>query len=158
MLNSHYKDILLLLSEKKVEYLLVGAYAMAVHGYPRSTMDIDIWIMADPKNAILVMETLEDFGAPTGDLLQQDFEKEGLIYQIGVAPCRIDIITSIDGLQFEDAFARSELVNIEGIPVHVLSIPDLIINKRATGRIKDLADAEALENIRPDIKNRLPTA
>ena len=74
-----------------------------------------------------------------------DLQKEGLIFQIGVAPCRIDILTSIDGLKFEDAFARSPMIDIEGIPIHVLSIPDLIINKRATGRTKDLADAETLE-------------
>jgi len=147
MLNSHYKDILSILSEKKVKFLLVGAYAMAFHGYPRSTMDIDLWVMPDPENAPLVMQTLEDFGAPINDLIPEDLEKEGLIFQIGVAPCRIDIITSIDGLQFDDAFSRSELIEIEGIPIHVLSIPDLIINKRATGRTKDLADAEVLEKI-----------
>ena len=118
---------------------------MAFHGYPRSTMDIDLWVLPDPKNALLVMQTLEDFGAPISDLVPEDLEKEGLIFQIGVAPCRIDIITSIDGLQFDDAFSRSELIEIEGIPVHVLSIPDLITNKRSTGRTKDLADAEELE-------------
>ena len=120
---------------------------MAVHGYPRSTMDIDLWIMPDPENALLVMQALKDFGAPTLELSPEDLQKEGLIFQIGVAPCRIDMITSIDGLNFTDAFSRSELTEIEGIPVHVLSIPDLIINKRATGRTKDLADAEALEGI-----------
>ena len=147
MLNNHYKDILLILSEKKAKFILVGAYAMAAHGYPRSTMDIDLWVMPDPENALLVMQTLEDFGAPVSNLSPADLQTEGLIFQIGVAPCRIDIITSIDGLKFEDAFSRSKLTEIEGIPVHVLSIPDLIINKRATGRTKDLADAEALENI-----------
>jgi len=147
MLNSHYKDILLILSEKKVKFLLVGAYAMSVHGYPRSTMDIDILIMPDPANALLVLQALEDFGAPVGDLSAQDLQQEGLIFQIGVAPCRIDILTSIDGLKFEDAYARSDEVKIEGIPIHVLSVPDLIVNKRATGRTKDLADAEMLENL-----------
>ena len=147
MLNSHYKDILLLLSKKKVKFLLVGAYAMAVHGYPRSTMDIDLLVMPDAENALLVLQALVDFGAPTGDLFVEDLQKEGLIFQIGVAPCRIDILTSIDGIKFEDAFTRSEIVEIEGIPIHVLSIPDLIKNKRATGRTKDLADAEMLENM-----------
>ena len=146
MLNSHYKDILSLLSESKVKFLLVGAYAMAVHGYPRSTMDIDLWVMPDPKNALLVIQALENFGAPISDLSPKDLEKEGLIFQIGVAPCRIDIITSVDGLQFEDAFTHSVLIDIEEIPIHVLSIQDLIINKRATGRSKDLVDAETLEN------------
>ena len=145
MLNSHYKDILSILSEKKVKYLLVGAYAMAVHGYPRSTMDIDILVKPDHENALLVLQALDDFGAPIGNLSAEDLQKEDLIFQIGIAPCRIDILTSIDGLKFDDAYARSELIEIEGIPVHVLSIPDLIINKRATGRTKDLADAEILE-------------
>jgi len=138
---------LLILSEKKVKFLLVGAYAMAAHGYPRSTVDIDLWIMPDFENALLVLQSLEDFGAPIGDLSAKDLQKDGLIFQIGVAPCRIDILTSIDGLQFKDAFSRSEVTEIEGIPIHVLSIPDLIINKRATGRTKDLADAEALEEL-----------
>ena len=147
MLNSHYKDILSILSEKKAKFLLVGAYAMAVHGYPRSTMDIDLFVMPDPENALLVLQSLDDFGAALGDLSADDLQKDGLIFQIGIAPCRIDILTSIDGLKFEDAFARSQLIVVEGIPIHVLSIPDLIINKRATGRTKDLADAEMLENI-----------
>jgi hypothetical protein len=147
MLNSHYKDILSILSEKKVEFLLVGAYAMAVHGYPRSTMDIDLLVMPNAKNALLVLQALVDFGAPTEDISAEDLQKEGLIFQIGVAPCRIDILTSIDGIKFDDAFTRSEIVEIEGIPVHVLSISDLIKNKRATGRTKDLADAEMLENM-----------
>ncbi|MCL2139701.1 MAG: nucleotidyltransferase [Treponema sp.] len=145
MLNSDYKDILLILSEKKVKFILVGAYAMAVHGYPRSTMDIDLWIMPDFENAHLAMQAFEAFGAPVGDLLPEDLIKEDLIFQIGVAPRRIDILTSVDGLKFKDAFARSELINIEGMSIHVLSIPDLIINKKATGRTKDLADAESLE-------------
>ncbi|MCL2069539.1 MAG: nucleotidyltransferase [Treponema sp.] len=145
MLNNDYKDILSILSEKKVKFLLVGAYAMAAHGYPRSTMDIDLWVMPDPENALLTLKALEAFGAPAGDLSPDDFNKEDLIFQIGIAPRRIDILTSIDGLKFEEAFARSEIINIEGIPVHVLSIPDLITNKRATGRTKDLADAEFLE-------------
>ena len=147
MLNSHYKDILLILSEKKVKFLLVGAYAMAAHGFPRSTMDIDLLVMPEPENAKLVLQALNDFGAPIEDLSREDLQKEGLIFQIGLAPCRIDILTSIDGLKFEDAFAGSNLIHIEGIPIHVLSIPDLIKNKRATGRTKDLADAEMLETM-----------
>ena len=145
MLNNHYKDILLILSEKKVKFLLVGAYAMAAHGYPRSTMDIDILVMPDRENALLVLQALNDFGASVENLSPQDLQEEGLIFQIGVAPCRIDILTSIDGLNFEDAYSRSEIIIIEEIPIHVLSIPDLITNKRATGRTKDLADAELLE-------------
>jgi len=121
---------------------------MAVHGYPRSTMDIDLWIKPDSENANLVLQALEDFGAPSNNLTQDDLQKEGLIFQIGVAPRRIDIITSVDGLTFENAFANSKTIEIEGIPIQVLSIGDLIKNKRSTGRTKDLADAESLENTR----------
>jgi hypothetical protein len=124
----------------------VGAYAMAAHGYPRSTMDIDLWVMPDPENALLVLQALEDFGAPIGDLFPEDLHENDLVFQIGVAPRRIDIITSADGLQFDEAYAHSEIIDIEGIPVHVLSVADLIKNKRSTGRTKDLADAESLEN------------
>ena len=145
ILNSDYRDILHILSERKVKFILVGAYAMAAHGYPRSTMDIDIWIMPDPQNANMVLKALEDFGAPIENLSADDLQKEDLIFQIGVAPRRIDIITSADGLRFEDAFSRSRLVEIDAVPVHILSISDLIINKRSTGRLKDLADVETLE-------------
>jgi len=148
MLNNDYKDILLKLSDRKVKFLLVGAYAMAVHGYPRSTMDIDLWVKPDPENANLVLNALDDFGAPLGDLKAEDLQKEEMVFQIGVAPCRIDILTSVDGLKFEDAFLNSQMIDIEGIPVHVLSIPDLIKNKRSTGRTKDLADAQELEEMK----------
>jgi len=145
MLNNDYRDILLALSNRKAKFLLVGAYAMAVHGYPRSTMDIDLWIMPDPENSTLVLKALEDFGAPSDNLTQSDLQKEDLIFQIGVAPRRIDILTSVDGLNFEEAFTNSQTIEIEGIPIQVISIADLIKNKRSTGRHKDLADAESLE-------------
>jgi hypothetical protein len=145
MLNNDYRDILLALSKRKAKYLLVGAYAMAAHGYPRSTMDIDLWIMPDPDNAVLVLQALEAFGAPSDNLSQNDLQKEDIIFQIGTAPRRIDILTSVDGLNFEEAYANSQTIKIDEIPVQVLSIADLIKNKRATGRTKDLADVESLE-------------
>jgi predicted nucleotidyltransferase len=144
ILNNDYKDILHALSEKKVKFILVGAYAMAAHGYPRSTMDIDLWVMPDPENANLVLQALEDFGAPVGEISSDDLQKEEIVFQIGVAPRRIDIITSVDGLKFEEAFPRSEMIDIDGLSVHVLSVSDLIKNKLSTGRLKDQADAEAL--------------
>jgi hypothetical protein len=144
MLNNHYKDILRAFSAGKVKFLLVGAYAMAAHGFPRSTMDIDLWVMPDPENALLVLHALEDFGAPSGDLTPEDFQNEDMVFQIGVAPQRIDILTSVDGLKFDDAFAHSVIIDIEDIPVHILSVSDLILNKRSTGRTKDMADVELL--------------
>jgi hypothetical protein len=148
MLNEDYKDMLLALSGEKVRYLLVGAYAMAVHGYPRATMDIDIWVMPSPENADAVLRALSRFGAPLENLSKEDLQKDGTVFQIGVAPRRIDIITSASGLQFEETYGRSLSVNVEGIEVRIPSIDDLIQNKKATGRTKDLADAEALESLK----------
>lgn len=148
MLNNDYKDILQELSAENAKFLLVGAYALAVHGYPRATVDLDIWVMPSKENAEAVLRALARFGAPMHDLTKQDFMENGTVFQIGVAPRRIDIITSASGLRFEDAFEGSVLVDIEGIQVHVPSLGDLIRNKRASGRTKDLADAEALEAIR----------
>ena len=147
MLNEDYKDMLLALSGEKVRYLLVGAYAMAVHGYPRATMDIDIWVMPSPENADAVLRALSRFGAPLENLSKEDLQKDGTVFQIGVAPRRIDILTAASGLQFEETYGRSLSVNIEGIEVRIPSIDDLIQNKKATGRTKDLADAEALESL-----------
>ena len=144
MLNNDYKDILLALSERKARFLLVGAYAMAAHGYPRATMDIDIWVKSDYENTVLILQALEDFGAFLGELKPEDFQKDEMVFQIGVAPRRIDILTSVDGLSFDDAFARSDKIEIEGVPIQVLSVSDLIKNKRSTGRTKDLADVESL--------------
>ena len=153
MLNKDYRGILLALSVRKVRFLLVGAYAMAAHGYPRSTMDIDLWIMPDPDNALLVLQALEDFGAPSGGLSPADLQQDGMVFQIGIAPKRIDILTSVDGLKFENAFANSEVIDLDGISINVLSISDLIINKRSTGRIKDLADAESLNELVQNLRH-----
>ena len=148
MLNEDYKDMLHSLFEEKVRFLLVGAYALAAHGYPRATMDIDIWVMPSPQNADAVLRALRRFGAHLNNLSKEDLQKDGTVFQIGVAPRRIDIITAASGLHFEEAYARSLSVNIEGIEVHIPSIEDLIRNKRATGRTKDLADSEVLESLK----------
>ncbi len=148
MLNEDYKDMLHALSNEKVKFLLVGAYALAAHGYPRATMDIDIWVMPSPQNADAVLRALRRFGAPSHNLTKEALQKDGTIFQIGVAPRRIDIITAASGLQFEEVYGRSLSVNIEGIEVHIPLIDDLIRNKRASGRTKDLADAEALESLK----------
>ena len=145
MLNEDYRDMLHALSDEKVRFLLVGAYALAAHGYPRATMDIDIWVMPSPQNADAVLRALRRFGAPLHNLTKEDLLIDGTVFQIGVAPRRIDIITAASGLRFENTYQNSILVNIEGIEVRIPSIDDLIINKKATGRTKDLADAEALQ-------------
>jgi len=144
MLNEDYKEMLQCLAAEGVKFLLVGAYAMAAHGYPRATMDIDIWVMPSPDNAAATLKALRRFGAALHGLSVDDLQKDDTIFQIGVAPRRIDMITGVSGLQFEEAFMRSVKVDIDGIEVRVPSVDDLIRNKMASGRTKDLADAEAL--------------
>ena len=148
MLNEDYRDLLLALSEEKVRYLLVGAYALAAHGYPRATMDIDVWVKPDAHNAAAVLRALERFGAPLQDLSQQDLEDDDTVFQIGVAPRRVAIMTGVSGLEFDAAFENSVEVHIDDVTLRVPSIADLIRNKRASGRTRDLADAEALEELR----------
>jgi hypothetical protein len=146
MLNQDYKDMLSLLLEHGVEFLLVGAYALAAHGFPRATADIDIFVKPSQENAKRFFKALAKFGAPLEDINQSDFEVPGTIFQIGVKPRRIDIITEIDGLSFDDAKEDREIIDIEGLSIPIISKSKLIINKMATGREKDRLDAENLRN------------
>ena len=147
-MNADYMDMLKCLNKAGVDYIMVGGWAVNMHGYIRATIDLDIWIMTSRDNADKVYAALKDFGAPLSDVTPEDFATDGTIFQIGVAPCRIDIINKIDGLTYEDASPRAVLKNIDDVPVRILSLEDLIANKRASGRTKDLADAEILEGLR----------
>jgi hypothetical protein len=147
MLNQDYREMLSLLLENRVDFLLVGAYALAVHGVPRATGDIDILVKPDSGNAGRLYKSLADFGAPLGKVTAEDFSVPGTILQIGVAPRRIDIITKIDGLDFGEASEGKEIVPIDGLPVPVISKMKLIINKQATGREKDRIDADVLKKL-----------
>ena len=144
MLNEDYKEMLQYLSEEGVKFLLVGAYALAVHGFPRATKDIDFFVWASPENAANLLRALDRFGAPIKNLTAADLAAEGTVFQIGVGPRRIDILTKIDGVSFPDAYARRLTIQLEGINVPVISREDLIANKRASGRTQDLADIERL--------------
>jgi hypothetical protein len=146
MLNQDYRDMLSLLLEKKAEFLIVGAYAMAAHGYPRATADIDIFVNASRVNAAKVYQALTDFGAPLANVAPSDFEATGTIFQIGVAPRRIDIITEIDGVTFSEAEKDKMVIDIDGLPLPFISKTALIKNKSATGRKKDQLDVERLQN------------
>jgi len=148
MLNEDYNEMLQCLAAEGVKFLLVGAYAMAAHGYPRATMGIAIWVMPSRDNAAATLKALRRFGAALHGLSVDDLQRDDTIFQIGVAPRRIDIITGASGLQFEEAFTRAVKVDIDGLEVHIPSVDDLIRNKRASGRTKDLADAEALDALR----------
>ncbi|MDQ3862338.1 MAG: hypothetical protein M3317_02320 [Actinomycetota bacterium] len=145
MLNPDYRDILFAFSEAGVKYLLVGAYAMAAHGQVRATGDLDLWVESSRENAAKVMEALRNFGAPLHEIEQEDFEKADVVFQIGVVPRRIDILTSIDAVEFPEAWGGREEVRVSGLDVPVIGRPELIRNKLATGRTRDLADAEWLQ-------------
>jgi len=144
MLNKDYREMLQCLSDEGVKFLVVGAYALAVHGFPRATKDIDFFVWANPENARSLFRALDRYGAPLRNLSHADFASEGTVFQIGVGPRRIDILTRIDGVKFEDAYARRLIVQREGIEFPVISREDLIANKRASGRPQDLADLEHL--------------
>ena len=144
MLNKDYKEMLQFLLEEKVEFILVGAYALGAHGYPRATGDIDIWVKADENNSKKTYNALARFGAPLDQIQVNDFAVEGVIFQIGVAPRRIDIITRIDGVTYDEANDDKIIVEVEGLLLPVLSLENLIKNKLATGREKDKLDAKYL--------------
>ncbi|MBK6672894.1 MAG: nucleotidyltransferase [Proteobacteria bacterium] len=127
---------------------MIGAYAVAAYGFPRATKDIDILVGPSPDNASSVMKALARFGAPLDGVSAEDFSTEGIVFQIGNSPRRIDILTRISGVEFQQAYERRQVVELEGIQVPVISLEDLIANKRATGRLQDLADVERLESVR----------
>ena len=148
LLNEDYRDMIECLLRAGADFMLVGGYAVALHGWPRTTFDIDFWIMTGPENAKAVMRAIKEFGAPLMDLEESDFHKPGMVFQIGVPPKRIDIISGISGLDYAEASRNAVKMNVDGLEVKVISLGDLIVNKRASGRPKDIADALALEKIK----------
>ena len=153
LLNPDYRDMVECLLREGVDFMLVGGYAVALHGWPRNTFDIDFWIMANPENAKAVMRAIKAFGAPLQGLTADDFHRPGMVFQIGAEPQRIDIISAVDGLDYADASSRAVKMNVDGLEIKVLSLDDLIINKRSSGRPKDVADAVTLEKLREKKKN-----
>lgn len=145
-MNQDFCDLLSALSNAEARYLVVGAYALAVHGWPRGTGDIDIWIEATSENAQRVLDALSNFGAPTSNIDLDDLSRPGLVLQLGFPPRRIDLLTSISGIaDFEAAWQKRVIARFGDLDCSVIGRDDLIANKRATGRLKDLADIEALE-------------
>lgn len=144
-MSPDFKELLLTLNAHKVEYLVVGAHALAVHGHVRATKDLDVWVRPDQENAHKILSALSDFGAPLGDLTIEDLTKPGTVFQIGIAPLRIDLMTAIDGVDFSQAWPDRIQTTFAGAPALVISRRHLIANKRATARLQDLADAERLE-------------
>ncbi len=140
MLNADYKDILSCLNDARADYLLVGAYALAAHGHVRATADIDLWIAIGRDNCLRVLDALTRFGAPLGDVRLEDLMRDDGVLQLGTAPTRIDILSGIDGVSFQDAHRRSLQVEIDGISVRILSKQDLLATKLAANRDQDLGD------------------
>lgn len=143
--NSDFEDILLAFNAAGVKYLVVGAYAVGAHSRPRATGDIDLWVDISPENAARIYLALAEFGAPMDHIDKQTFCEPDIVLQIGVPPRRVDILTAIDGLSFAQAWPNRISSAIGRAPTQVLGRADLIRNKKASGRAKDLADLERIE-------------
>jgi hypothetical protein len=148
-LNEDFIDLLRSLLKEEARFLVVGAYAMAAHGVPRATGDIDVWVAADEGNAARVFRALAQFGAPLGSLgvSAEDFAAPNRVVQIGLPPRRIDVLTGVSGVVFDEAWARCASFRFSDLSVPVLGRDDLILNKRAAGRPKDLADLAVLDGL-----------
>jgi len=144
-MNRDFRDLLSAFNDRGVEYLVVGAHALAAHGHVRATKDLDVWVRPESANATRVIAALKGFGAPLQGLTEKDLAAPGLILQIGVPPVRIDVLTAIDGVEFEEAWEARLRTRVADLEVTVISKEHLIRNKRAAGRLQDLADVERLE-------------
>ena len=153
-LNRDFSDRLSDFRDARVRFLVVGAYAMVLHGRPRTTGDLDLWVEPTPENAARVFQALGRFGAPLAGRTPRDFEQPHVVFQIGVAPGRIDVLTSLTALEFPAAWRNRRRMKYGEIPISVLSAPDLIKNKKALGRLRDLADVEEMEKIPRRVERR----
>lgn len=144
-MNPDFKELLLAFNAHNVEYLIVGAHALAAHGHVRATKDLDVWVRPDEPNAHKVLQALSDFGAPLGDLTADDLSRKDTIFQIGLPPLRIDVITDIEGVEFADAWPDRLETLFGGVRAFVISRHHLITNKKTAARLQDLADVQQLE-------------
>jgi nucleotidyltransferase AbiEii toxin of type IV toxin-antitoxin system len=145
-LHEDFRDLILALQANEVRFVIVGAHAMAAHGVPRATGDLDVLVAPDAENAARLVQALERFGAPleSHGVSARDFERTGTVYQIGLPPRRIDLMTSISGVDFEEAERTAIAVDLEGLSLPILGRRQLIANKRASGRPKDILDVQLL--------------
>ena len=146
-MNRDFVEMLSALSAEDAEFLLVGAHALSAHGVPRATGDLDIWVRPTEPNARRVFRALESFGAPLRDLTIDDLTKPDTVFQIGVPPNRIDLLTGLSGLNFESSWNRRIMTPLDQLSVPVLSRVDFVANKKAVGRPKDLSDLALLEEL-----------
>jgi hypothetical protein len=140
-----FKEFLQLLNSKKIEYLVVGGYAVGFHGYPRATGDLDIWIAINEQTAMKMVEVLKEFGFDPSGLQKELFLKEQKVIRMGVPPMRLEILTSIDGVDFKACFNNRLIADFGDFKVNFISKSDLLINKRASGRPQDLVDFNKLQ-------------
>ncbi len=143
-MQQDFKELLASLNENGVEFIVVGAYALAFHGVPRNTGDLDILVRPTPANATRILTALEAFGFGALGLSSDDFTSPDRVVQLGVPPVRVDFLTALTGVSWEQAFAGRVEGDYDGVPVAFIGRSDLVVNKRTTGRARDLADLEAL--------------
>lgn len=143
-LTTEYREFLRLLNAHRVEYLLVGGFAVGVHGFPRATVDLDIWFSASQENTARLLAVLEEFGFGSTGIDAERLQAPGRIFRLGIAPNRIELMNQIDGVDFDSCWKRMTQVQLDGIEVPIISLEDLKANKRASGRYKDLNDLENL--------------
>jgi predicted nucleotidyltransferase len=139
-----FKEFLKLLKEHDVRYLLIGGYAVGFHGYPRATADMDIWVAIHPENAERIVAVLKAFGFDLPELTPQLFLKEKQIIRMGVPPVKLELSTSISGVEFDSCYERRIVAELDGVEVNLIGLNDLKINKKASGRSKDITDLENL--------------
>ena len=144
MFSQDFKEFVELLIKNKAEYLIVGGYAVGVHGHPRYTGDLDIWLNPTKENASKILICINQFGFSSFGLKEDDFIKEGNIIQLGYPPLRIDLLTQIDGVTFNDCFQNKTQVEIEDLLVNFIGYNDLLKNKKESGRLRDLDDIDQL--------------
>ena len=145
VLNPDFREFVASLNDRKVRYLVVGGYAVAFHGHPRYTKDLDVWINRDVGNAERLLLALTDFGFGAVGLTAKDFLEPDQVVQLGYPPNRIDLITKLAGVDFDTCYPHRETLNVEGIPIAFIDLKHLRQNKRAVGRYQDLADLDNLE-------------
>ena len=143
-----FQDFIDLLNKFQVKYMIVGAHALAFHGKPRHTGDLDIWIQPSDENSDKMLLVLKEFGFGSLGLTKKDFLKENYVTQLGYPPLRIDILNSISGVSFDEAFSNSLITQVDQLNIVYIGLSDLIKNKTSTGRKQDIADVESLENIK----------
>jgi len=148
-LANDYKEFLRLLRAHGVEYLLIGGWAVGYHGYPRATYDLDVWIGISPANANRVVKALSEFGFSVPELSTELFLQPDKIVRMGVQPKRIEVMTSISGVEFDDCYRERVETTMDDVPVNLINLHHLKINKKASGRLKDLADLEKLSTEQP---------